>query len=285
MPTATINGIDINYVTNGAGPALLLLAPGGFDSTIEKWSTAGVWPHVRPIETLADRFNVIAYDRRESGSSGGRVEQLSWEVYADEAKALLDHLGIDRAFVMGGCMGCSVAIAFGTRHPGATRGLILHWPVGGAEWTQITHDRWLGVHSGFARENGLKGVVEVAREKKSFMADFRGGPWASVIANDPEFAARFATQDVDTYLKLIETITKKMYDRDTAPGAEPEDLRKITAPTLIIPGDDPAHATSAALYLKELIPGAEYLEGPVAEQSGERVKGAIEDFLIRHSAS
>ena len=42
MPEATIDGIEINYEEHGAGPALLMLAPGGFDSTIDKWRTAGV---------------------------------------------------------------------------------------------------------------------------------------------------------------------------------------------------------------------------------------------------
>jgi hypothetical protein len=44
MPTATIDGLPVNYLTRGSGPPLLMLmlAPGGFDSTLEKWSTAGV---------------------------------------------------------------------------------------------------------------------------------------------------------------------------------------------------------------------------------------------------
>ena len=33
MPTATIDGLTVNYVTRGSGPALLILAPGGFDAT------------------------------------------------------------------------------------------------------------------------------------------------------------------------------------------------------------------------------------------------------------
>jgi len=41
---------------------------------------------------------------------------------------LLDHLGIQRAFVLGGCLGCSTATAFGAAYPEATLGLLLHWP-------------------------------------------------------------------------------------------------------------------------------------------------------------
>ena len=284
MPTTTINGLTLNYLTRGSGPALLMLAPGGFDATIEKWSTAGVWQKVKPLETFSDRVTCVAYDRRESGASGGRVEQLTWKLYAEEAKALLDHLGIKEAFVMGGCMGCSVAIAFATRFPQVTRGLVLHWPVGGAEWIRITHERWLGVHAGFVKEQGFDVVVELAREKKSFMADFRAGPWASVIARDPEFAARFAAQDVESYLKLVSEITRTMYDRDTAPGAEPEELRKLQIPTLVIPGDDPFHATLAAQYLALQLSRSEYWDMPVAQQEGERVKEKIREFLVKNAS-
>ena len=284
MPTTTINGLSINYLTRGSGPALLMLAPGGFDATIEKWSTAGVWQKVRPLDTLADRFTCVAYDRRESGASGGRVEHLTWKLYAEEAKALLDHVGIKEAFVMGGCMGCSVAIAFAARFPQVTRGLVLHWPVGGAEWIRVTHERWLGVHAGFVKENGFGAVVELAREKRSFMADFRGAPWASVIARDAEFAARFAAQNVDAYLKLLGEITTTLYDRDTAPGAEPEELQKLRIPALVIPGDDPFHATSAVQYLAAQLPQSEYWDVPVAQQEGELVREKIREFLLKQAA-
>jgi len=43
MATATIDGLEVSYVVKGSGPALLMLAPGGFDATMEKWTTAGVW--------------------------------------------------------------------------------------------------------------------------------------------------------------------------------------------------------------------------------------------------
>ena len=71
MATATIDGLTVNYVTRGKGPALLMLAPGGFDATMEKWATSGVWKGMQPLDTLAEDFTIVAYDRRESGASGG----------------------------------------------------------------------------------------------------------------------------------------------------------------------------------------------------------------------
>src|SRR6266705_2965195 len=166
MPTAIIDGLQVNYLTRGSGPVLLMLAPGGFDATMEKFRTAGVWTEMRPLDTLTGDFTVIAYDRRESGASGGRVERLTWSLFAEQAKGLMGHLGIHDAFVLGGCMGCSVALAFAARFPEATRGLILHWPVGGYRWKMNGGDRFAR-HTRFARENGLGGVVKRAHAGQS----------------------------------------------------------------------------------------------------------------------
>jgi len=42
-----------------------------------------------------------------------------------------------------------------------------------------------------------------------------------------------------------------LFDRDTAPGAEPEQLMRVAIPAFVVPGHDAAHATSAARYLEE----------------------------------
>ena len=69
MPYATLNGLKINYVAQGNGPPPIMLAPGGYDSTIESWSTRGVWKDMRPLDALKNDFNMIAYDRREADST------------------------------------------------------------------------------------------------------------------------------------------------------------------------------------------------------------------------
>jgi pimeloyl-ACP methyl ester carboxylesterase len=78
MPTVNIDGITTRYEISGAGPPILMMAPGGFDSTLEKWSTTWPWQHFLPLQTFAREYTCIAYDRREAGQSGGRVEQLTW---------------------------------------------------------------------------------------------------------------------------------------------------------------------------------------------------------------
>ena len=281
MPTATIDGLEVSYVTHGSGPVLLMLAPGGFDATMEKWSTAGVWKSLLPLESLASDFRLVAYDRRESGASGGRVERLSWSLFADQARGLLDHLGVQEAFVMGGCMGCSVAQAFAARYPESTRALILHWPVGGYRWHQNGGDRFAR-HVQFAREHGLDGVVQRAHEGKSFWQDPEAGPWASVIVRDAAFAEAFQRQDLDRYLGWVAASGRSLFDRDTPPGADPEELMAMKIPALIMPGDDPAHATSGAHYLRELLPQPEFWPVMPPDQSADRVRDRILEFAHAH---
>jgi len=283
MPTAPIDGIATRYEVIGSGPPLLMYAPGGFDATVEKWSTQGIYAKVKLLDRLPSVFTCIAFDRRECGQSGGRVERIGWGHYSAQGKALLDHLGIERAHVMGGCMGVSCALAFGVRHPEATLSLVLWWPVGGAKYRLASHQRF-AEHLAFVQHEGLDAVVAVANERKSFGADPRGGPWASVIRHDRAFADSYARQDVDKYKLIVAGMSRSLVDRDTAPGAEPEDLLRLDIPALIVPGQDASHATSAARYLQECLPRSEYWDVPVAEQSEANAPARVLDFLARASA-
>jgi len=281
MPVETIDGLDVNYEVLGSGTALLLFAPGGFDATIEKWREASAWKGMDALSALAAQHQVIVYDRRECGRSGGRVERLSWSSYTSQAAALLDHLKIPTAYVLGGCMGCSVALAFGVHYPQRTRGLLLHWPVGGYRWKMSAQSRFQR-HCNFAKDNGLRAVVARARTGKSFWLDAEAGPWASVIERDSSFADKFVDQDLERYLGIIMTAGRSMFDRDTATGAEPEEILGIKAPALIIPGDDPSHATSGAHYLRELLPKADFWNVMPPEQTTQNVCGRILEFCRAH---
>ncbi len=72
-----------------------------------------------------------------------------------------------------------------------------------------------------------------------------------------------------------------LFDRDTAPGAAPEQLMRIEIPALVVPGHDASHATSAARYLEECLPQADYWDVPVEQQTEDNVPARIVDFLSR----
>ena len=283
MPIALIDGIATRYEVSGSGPPLLMFSPGGFDATVEKWSTLGVYARVKLLDHLPKKYTCILFDRRETGRSGGRVERVTWAHYVSQGKGLLDHLHIEQAHLMGGCMGCCPVVAFGVAYPGATLSMILWWPVGGAKY-RIKGQQRFAEHLAYVEQNGLEKVVElVTRDGKPFGADPRGGPWASVIRHDAAFAKSYARLDVDEYKLVVAGMASALFDRDTAPGAEPEDLLRMNIPAFVVPGHDESHATSAARYLEECIRGAQYWDVPVAGQTEESAPPRVLDFLDKAS--
>ncbi len=283
MPTAIIDGIETRYEVVGSGPPLLMFSPGGFDATLEKWMTLGIYAQTRMFEPLTRRHTCIVFDRRECGSSGGRIEAVGWRDYVAQGKGLLDHLGIARAHLMGGCMGCAPVVGFAVAHPQAVISMLLYWPVGGAKY-RINGQKRFTDHLAFVREHGLAAVVAlVRRDGQAFNADPRGGPWASVIRRDTAFAESFMQQDRAAYASIVEGMARKLLDRDTAPGAEPEDLLKLDIPALIVPGRDASHATSAARYLEECLPRADYWDALPAAQTAETVPDRLLQFLAAHA--
>jgi pimeloyl-ACP methyl ester carboxylesterase len=285
MPTAIIDGITTRYEVIGSGPPLLMYSPGGFNATIETWSTQGIYAKIKPLDHLTKKYSCIVFDRRECGQSGGRVERVTWAHYVAQGRGLLAHLGISSAHLMGGCMGCCPVMAFGVAHPEMTLSMILFWPVGGAKYRISSHLRF-AEHLAFVQQHGLEAVVAlVGKDGKTFGADPRGGPWASVIKHDDAFAAAYAKQNVDRYRLIVAGMGRTLFDRDTAPGAEPEDLLRLDIPAFIVPGQDAAHAASAARYLEECLPRAEYWDVPVAGQTEEATMGRMTEFLDKASTA
>lgn len=279
MPTALIDGITTRYEVLGSGPPLLMFSPGGFDGTLEKWTTAGVYAKTRLLAHLQKKLSCIVFDRRETGQSGGRVERVTWAHYVAQGKGLLDHLNIKRAHLMGGCIGCCPVVAFGVAYPETTLSMVLWWPVGGARYRINGHQRF-AQHLSYVQHHGLAEVVALATGSgKSFNEDPRGGPWATVIRRDRTFAESYARQDVERYQLLVASMGRTLFDRDTAPGAEPEDLLRLDIPALVIPGRDPSHATSAARYLEECLRRSEYWDVLPEGQTEDTAPARVIQFL------
>jgi pimeloyl-ACP methyl ester carboxylesterase len=279
MSLIEVDGIRTRYEAMGDGPAILMYSPGGFDARAEQWTDLGVYKRIKLLDHLPKKYKCILFDRRENGQSGGRVERITWAHYVRQAVELLDILAIDRAHIMGGCMGCCPVSAFGVAHPDRTLSMVHYWPVGGAKYRISSHQRFAR-HLAFAEENGLQAVVDlVLSHDKNFSADPRGGPWGQSIRNSDDFARKYVSIDLKQYLNTVTAMVRGLMDRDTSPGAEPEDLMNLKIPSLIVPGNDDFHATSAARYLHECLTGSEYWDVPVDEQTEANAPQRVLDFL------
>ena len=279
MPTAVCDGIATRYEVSGSGPPLLLFSPGGFNGALENWSTFGIYKRLGLLERLPERYTCIAFDKRESGGSGGRVERISWSDYAAQGAGVLDELGIERAHLLGGCIGCSIALAFAVGRPERVERMVLYSPAGGPRY-RLTQRARFAEHLAYVAEQGLAQVTALAGGgDESFAQDPRVGPWVSVIRSDPAFAAEYARFDPERYDAIVEDMGRILFDRDTVPGAEPEDLLRLEIPALVVPGRDPNHATSAARYLEECLEGSEYWDVQPEEQTADNAPARILEFL------
>jgi pimeloyl-ACP methyl ester carboxylesterase len=279
VPTTVIDRIATRYEVAGSGPPLLMFSPGGFGAELGNWTEFGIYRRLRLLDHLPARYTCIMFDRRESGRSGGRVERIGWDDYAAQGLGLLDHLGFDRAHLMGGCVGCSAVAAFAVRYPERTLSLSLMSPAGGPRY-RIRQRARFARHLSFAADNGLARVVSLARESAvGFSQDPRVGPWAAVIRTDEAFARDYARQDPDRYQLTAGAMARMLFDRDTVPGPEPEDLMALDLPALVVPGQDESHTRSAARYLQECLAASRYVDLPVPEQTEETVPPLLLEFL------
>ena len=136
MPFLQVEHGEIWYEDHGAGYPVLLFAPGFLSSRIERWSINPAKPGVAqdwldPITELSSRFRLIALDVRNAGRSRASIEPGDdWTTYTADHLALLDHLRITRAHVMGACIGVSFALALAEARPLLVSAMVLQNPIG-----------------------------------------------------------------------------------------------------------------------------------------------------------
>lgn len=127
MPIFARDGVSLYYEEHGGGFPLLLLAPGGMRSSIPYWERQPF----HPVRELSSRFRVIAMDQRNAGRSVAPVEDGDgWDTYAADQIALLDHLGIARCLIMGGCIGGAFALKLIERAGERVVAAVLQQPIG-----------------------------------------------------------------------------------------------------------------------------------------------------------
>lgn len=111
---ATINGIQLAYDDRGQGTALVFLH--AFPMNRRMWEPQ--------ISALASRYRVIAVDLRGHGESEAPLWRYSLDLYADDLRALLDHLNIGQSVLIGLSMGGYLIFAFHRKFPERVKALV-----------------------------------------------------------------------------------------------------------------------------------------------------------------
>jgi 3-oxoadipate enol-lactonase len=115
MPSTTVNGVDLFYELRGSGPKLLFVNGTG--------ATLATTSHLSSV--FAETFEVGAFDQRGLGRSSPVEEAYAMSDLAEDALALVDHLGWDHFLLAGISFGGMVAQEIAVRAPDRVERLAL----------------------------------------------------------------------------------------------------------------------------------------------------------------
>jgi 3-oxoadipate enol-lactonase len=228
---AAVNGTRLYYEVAGTGDAVALIH--GFTLDTRMWDDQ--------FAPFAERYRVVRYDARGFGQSA--VPGEAPYTHADDLAALLGHLNIPSAAIIGLSMGGGIAINFALAYPAMTSALIaVDSTLGGHRWSDEWNERF-GHLRHTARTDG------VAAAKAEWLAD----PLFAPANERPDVAARLR-QMVTDYSGW------SWMHRDPHRTQEPpaaERLTQIAMPTLVLLGEwDVPDFHAAAETITRQIPGA-----------------------------
>jgi pimeloyl-ACP methyl ester carboxylesterase len=246
MQSFESEGVRIAYIDEGEGEPILLIH--GFASNVTaNWIDPG-W--VRALTGAGRR--VIAFDNRGHGRSEKLYDpgRYGAPLMAEDARRLLDHLGIARADVMGYSMGARIATFLVLAHRERVRSAIL-------------------AGAGINLVRGMVGTGPIAKALEA--------PRIEDVTNDTARSFRAFAEKTGSDLKALAACMRGPREKIT-----PEDLARIAVPILVAAGSEDVIAGSGR-ELATLIPGAQLLDitgrDHMKAVGDARFKQGVLDFL------
>jgi proline-specific peptidase len=224
---AEINGIKICYEVKGEGEPLILVH--GFGADKEVW--------IAQFEPLAEHFKVIRFDNRGAGKSDRPDEPYKMEMFADDIAGLMDHLGIEKAHILGWSLGGMIVQTFAINYPARLEKLILintlpQWP-GDETGLEMYKESQISKYYRM-QENPREAYFEGA--KMGFDRKFR-----KKMENNPDkvFYGLFSANDLIEISKTNPSRPQDIKNQAHALGTYDayDDLPSIEAETLILTAD------------------------------------------------
>lgn len=235
-----VAGGELEYDTRGNGPAVLFLH--AFPLSMAMWDE-----QVRALETTQ---RVVRFDARGFGSSPPGDGPLTMERVADDAVALLDHLGLPAAVACGLSMGGYAAFAMVRRHPERMRGLVLADTRAGADTEEARATR--SVAAARALQEGAGATAE------SMVGKLLG---ATTTRERPDIVAKVRKIILETPPRGIADALAGLASRADSTST----LREIRVPTLVVCGEeDTLTPVAEAEALARHITGARLVTIPKA---------------------
>jgi pimeloyl-ACP methyl ester carboxylesterase len=210
---APVNGLEMYYEIHGSGEPLVLLHSAFY--TIELWGPF--------LASLAETHQVIAVEFQGHGHTADIDRPFSYEHLADDVAALMEHLGIAQADIVGHSIGADTALQVAIRHPERVRKLV---PISGKY-------RYDGEYPEL-----LAGIQMMTPDV------FAGTPYVD--------AYRSTAPNPEDFPVLVEKL-KAFFGQEYA--WPEDDIRSIAAPTLLMIGDSDTVRPEHEMELFRLLGG------------------------------
>jgi 3-oxoadipate enol-lactonase len=210
----TKDGVDIYYEVSGEGTPFLFLSETACDGAVWK---------IYQVPEFARDHRVVIFDYRGTGLSGKPSAKYSTDMFADDAAAVMDHLGHEEAVVCGHSMGGRVAQLLALDHPRKVSKLIL-------ASSGAAHPGETGIPLRIAKEMVEMGYEKYVREH-------------TIVVGWTETYAKQHMDIIEKYLKVrmanlcpVEFYFRHVLARQAHDTSDR--LKDIKVPTLILVGDD-----------------------------------------------
>ena len=199
---------EIHYEMKGEGEPVFLIS--GLGGVAQWWNPQ--------VETFSRKYKLVLHDHRGTGRSSKNRMTYTVPLLADDVIALMDHLGIEKAHLVGHSTGAAMTQAIALNHPARIKSAVLSggWPV-----ADQFFQRSFEVRRGILRNCGPELYVK-SGAVGMFPPWWLEKSWPAVLANEPAAIAAFPPPEV--MLARMDAICS------WSPG---EKLAQITCPTLI----------------------------------------------------
>jgi 3-oxoadipate enol-lactonase len=237
---ATVNGIQMGYTDSGSGTPVLLVH--GYPLNKSMWDAQ--------VAELSKGFRVIAPDLRGHGESDAPQGTYSMDAIADDLNALLDHLKVDKAVVVGFSMGGYATFAFYRKYANKVKALVLADTRPQADTPEAKQGREDTAQT--VIKDGVAGVATVTAPRMLAPTTVQGR--ADVVERVKSI---MASTSVNGYVGDLRGLASRPDSTDT--------LSKIDVPTLVIVGEqDVVTPVADSETMAKTIKGAKLAKVPNA---------------------
>lgn len=236
MPRMNVRGVSLNYRIVGDRGPWVALTPGGHRG-------------MDGVQTLAEKvaaagYRVLIHDRRNCGLSDMAFDdsQSEFDTWADDLHTMMKELDALPAIIGGSSSGCRLSLKFALKYPQSVKALLLWRVTGGPFAVNRLQQEYYGKYLEAAEKGGMAAVCNT-------------GHYLDQCALNPANRQALMATDVMLFINTMKVWRAAFLESAQTPviGATEAQLRSITMPTCIVPGNDNTHPLRVGRHLHEIL--------------------------------